>query len=230
MRTVLVAATFILSLALAVEVAALTCGKTESLYTTAKSCTCPADLHSSTWKKRFKIRNLDIAEQCQMAANGAKFFCSTKGRVIGFQHKVLEKKYTKTATGRFEGHCKVKYQCKWKAIKHSRLIKAWQPFPRIRNGKGSSVGHEKVLRKDYRTKTPDHKALLNKACQQGRRRIIKRLRDREYRKVRSFQLKMTKKDISDWDTYYYINCYFDYTYTYWPLARKHTYIYWCANK
>jgi hypothetical protein len=207
-----------------------TCGKTESQYKTGKTCTCPADQHDSTWKKSFTRNSLDLPGQCKMAANGAKYFCSTKGRVVGFQYKVLEKKYQKTDKGQFEGHCKIKYQCKWQSIKHSRLIKTGEPFPRIKNGKGGGMGSVKVIRKDYETKTPNHEALLKQACENGKNKEIHRLRNEEYQKVRSFDYKMTKNDIADWDTYYWKRCYFKYTYTYWPLARKNTNIYWCDNQ
>ena len=207
-----------------------TCGKTESQYKTGKTCTCPADQHNSTWKKDFKRKQLDLPGQCQMAANGAKYFCSTKGKVVGFQYKVIEKKYQKTDKGQFEGHCKIKYQCKWQSIKHSRLIKAGEPFPRIKNGEGGGMGSVKVMRKDYETKTPNHEALLKQACENGKNKEIKRLRDKEFQKVRSFDYKMTKDEIADWDTYYYKKCYFKYKYSYWPTARKDTSIYWCDNQ
>ena len=207
-----------------------TCGKTESQYKTGQTCTCPAGQHNSTWKKSFKRNSLDLPAQCEMAANGAKYFCSTKGKVIGFQYKVLEKKYQKTDNGQFEGYCKIKYQCKWQSIKHSRLIKAGEPFPRIKNGEGGGMGAVKVIRKDYETKTPNHEALLKQACENGKNEEIKRLRDKEFQKVRSFDYKMTKNEIADWDTYYYKKCYFKYQYTYWPMARKDTNIYWCDNQ
>jgi len=207
-----------------------TCGKTESQYKTGETCTCPGDQHDSTWKKSFGRKILDLPGQCKMAANGAKYFCSTKGKVVGFQYKVIEKKYHKTDKGSFEGHCKIKYQCKWQSIKHSRLIKAGEPFPRIKNGEGGGMGAVKVIREDYETKTPNHEALLKQACENGKDKEINRLRDEEYQKVRSFDYKMTKDDIADWDTYYWKRCYFKYTYTYWPTARKDTNIYWCGNQ
>ncbi len=206
------------------------CGKTESRYTTAPTCVCKGGEHKSTWTKKFKRKKLNFPEQCKMAANGAKYFCSTKGKVVGFQYKVLEKKSQKTPKGSYEGHCKIKYQCKWQKIKHSRHIKKWQPFPRIKNGEGGNMGSVKVIREEYRTKSPDHEALLKQACLNGKNKTIKELREKDYQKVRSFDQKFVRKELADWDTYYWLKCVFRYKYTYWPVARKDTDIFWCENQ
>ncbi len=207
------------------------CGKTESRYKTAPTCVCKGGEHKSTWTKKFKRKHLNFDEQCKMAANGAKYFCSTKGKVVGFQYKVLEKKSQKTSKGSYEGHCKVKYQCRYQKIKHSRLIKKGQPFPRIKNGEeGGNMGSVKVIRNEYHTESVDHEALLKQACLNGKNKTIKELLEKKFEKVRSFDQEFLRKEKADWDTYYWLKCVFRYKYTYWPVARKDTGIYWCENQ